>query len=807
VTEKEDKHAGSRVTALALYTAAGWVAVEILFAIRERLGLPEVLDDLALGIFIAGFVVTALTLATGRTRQYSPLVATGRVLAIATIGSATAFGIGIWLGNTEPASDIPSVAVLPCNYEGAEDHAFLGPAAAQEVHAKLARVAGVQIPAWRSVLKSVQVGEDERQIAEILRVTHLANCTITEAGDRIELATTIIDPEREAVLWSGRQTYASADLVFALSEISRGIADALSVRMTVDESDRLARAPTNNPEAYEHYLRARQAQGSSHWYVPNLMSALEIGEEEYELAMSHYRKAVELDPTFAEAWAGMATATRGYASNVKGEDRFGAALKSYGEQAYEYAERALSHDPCNAEALLLHHRTSWIATPEKQPPVADRVWQSDPAWRVEYERDIGAPRQAIDCEPNNAVAWRQLANIYSNFAIYPSVGNEYPAEQMRASLMKALALDPTNCRVQEYYISTFSDPFWAPRLEDRLSLDEKLQAIHSALLVNPDCSALYQLLADIAEGHGRLDEAIAWHMRRHELAPDNPNVGVCEIATRLNDLGFVEEAEAWAAKASDAGFYWCWEYDLECVQSREAFYSENCKAQRLDVAKEIMSSSWSTASPVIRVFKYRSAMYEAQTSDRLDLVRQWLDEGLEDIGSDDPVTILGKNPKRLISARHEGLELVPIFRDLGLDDAAERMLELCRRDPSDPKQVVFRMGQFLYVDARHRSLAGYKAEAIELLARALRLENKGWLDRYNLLFDRALDPLREDPVYAPQLEALIDEYYDWLAPARERTATALETGDWASLRTLIDESPDMLAVVDPEAGLATGRAK
>ena len=115
-------------------------------------------------------------------------------------------------------------------HEGVDDRAFLGPAAAEEVHAKLAKVAGVQIPAWRSVLKSVQVGEDHRRIAEILRVGHLANCTITEAGDQIELATTIIDPEKEAVLWSGRQTYASADLVYALSEISRGIADALRLK-------------------------------------------------------------------------------------------------------------------------------------------------------------------------------------------------------------------------------------------------------------------------------------------------------------------------------------------------------------------------------------------------------------------------------------------------------------------------------------------------------------------------------------------------------------------------------------------------
>ena len=809
MTGQKDSHEDGRNkstwTALALYAAAGWAAAEVLLAVRERYGLPDALDSIVLGVLLAGLAAIGLLFATGRLAQRSPLLYVSRVFGTAIVAALVALGVAAWLGLDDRANGIPSVAVLPCDYDGVQDHAFLGPAAAEEVHAKLARMAGVQIPAWRSVLKSVQVSEDHRRIAEILRVDHLANCTITEAGDRIELATTIIDPEKEAVLWSGRQTYASADLVYALGEISRGIADALSVRMTADESDRLARAPTNNPEAYEHYLRARQAQGSSHWYIPNLMSALEIGEEAYQLAMSHYQKAVELDPAFAEAWAGMATATRGYGRNVKGKDLWGAARQPFFKQAYEYAERALAHDPCNAEALLLHHHMSWIAAPEKEPPVADAVWQSDPAWSEAYERDIEAPRQAIECEPNNAVAWRELANIYSNFALYPSMGTEYPAEQMRAALMKALDLDPTNCRIQEYYINTFSDPFWAPRPEDRLTLDEKLQAIHSALLVNPDCSALYQMLADFAQVQGRHDEAIAWHMRRHELAPDNPNVGVCEIAWLLNELGFVEEAQTWADKANEAGFFWCWEYDLECEQSREAYFSEDCKAQRLEVAKEIMSSSWATASPAIRVFKYRSAMYEAQTSDRPDLVRQWLDEGLEDIGSDDPVAILGKNPKRLISARFQGQELVLIFRDLGLDDAAERMLELCRRDPDDPEQVTFSMDQFLWVDAQQRSLEGRKAEAMQLLAKSVRQHHEP--ERWVLLFNRTLDPLRDDPVYAPQLEALIKEYYDWLAPARERTAKALETGDWASLRTLIDETPDMLAVVEPEAGPDPGRTQ
>jgi tetratricopeptide (TPR) repeat protein len=788
-------------TALLLYLAIGWAAAEIFLTIRDRFALPEALDSVVLAIFISGFVAFALLQATGRAGRKSPLLYAGRLLAIAFAGSGIAIGLSAWLGQSEQAAELPSVAILPCDYEGIEDHAFLGPAAAEEVHAKLAKVAGIQIPAWRSVLKSVQVGEDKRQIAEILRVRHLADCRITEDAEGMELSASIIDSDTGTPVWSGRKIYASTDLVHALAEISLAITDALSVRLTVEESDRLNRAPTSNPEAYEYYLLARQAQGGSHWVKPGVSSAMAIGGKEYEVAMAYYRKAVGLDPAFAEAWAGMATATRGYGSNVKGEDRFGAALKSYGERAYEYAERSLEEDPCNAEALLLVLGLERIVSPKETPPPADRVRQTDPAWRERYERGIERIRHIIECEPNNATAWRDLANRYSNFAIYPSMGTEYPAEEMRAALMKALDLDPTNCGVQDYYIRTFRDPYWAPRPEDLFTLDETLAAIRSALLVNPECIALHHILSRIALEQGRVDEAIAWQMRTHELHPDNPNVATCEIGIHLAELGLLSEAEPWLQRGREAGFYACVEEDVECLipESRDTYFSQECKAQRLNTAEEMISSSWGTVSPTMMIFKYREAMEIAASAGRPDLVRKWLDDGLEMLGTDDPVAILGKNPKRLITARTEGLRLVPLFRDLGLHDAGERMLELCRRDPEDPDQIVFDMDKFLFVDAQHRSLAGRKAEAMELLTRAVREPQPMWVmlwpGRWELLTDPSLDPLRDDPVYGPQVEQLIEEQEAWLAPARERAAKALKTGDWASLRTLIDEPGVTLATV------------
>ncbi|UCC15286.1 MAG: tetratricopeptide repeat protein, partial [Gammaproteobacteria bacterium] len=385
--------------------------------------------------------------------------------------------------------------------------------------------------------------------------------------------------------------------------------------------------------------------------------------------------------------------------------------------------------------------------------------------------------------------------------LWPSAGTQIPAAEARTALKKAVSLDPTNCSIVAYYIGIFRHPVWAPRPEDRLTLEETKQAIRSALLVDPDCGDMYDILYRISVQLGRMDEAIAWKIRRYELDPDNVFIS-CRIGSDLARLGFLEEAQPWLDRANDSGqFYACIDRTFfECAESREAFFGERCMAYRLGIAEQLMASDYATASDRERVFKYRQALYEAQASDRPDLMRRWLDEGLEWLGTDDPVAILGKNPKRLISARHEGLDLVPIFRDLGLNDAADRMLELCRRDPGDPEQIVWGMDNSLYVDAKHRSLSGNKAEAWDLLSRAVRehqlAPGGAWHspDRWDLLFNRALDPLREDPVYGPKLEQLIEEYDAWLAPARERAAKALETGDWASLRTLIDEDVQIPSV-------------
>jgi tetratricopeptide (TPR) repeat protein len=470
--------------------------------------------------------------------------------------------------------------------------------------------------------------------------------------------------------------------------------------------------------------------------------------------------------------------------------QFGDEVRTADEQSKELARHALSIDPCTVDALFI------IAPLADDTDPMDQVYQTGPSWTEIYNQRMELIERAIECEPQNATAWLQMMFFHTFFPLWPNTGTEYPAEQARAALNKAYRLDPTNCWLAGIRITMLRSEFWAPRPEDVMSRDELKDTLRAALLVDPTCGFMYDILEAVNVSEARLDEAIAWKMLYHELAPQDPRIG-CRIAELFLELGLVEQAREWAARTDWPGCLT--EADIDCRQSRESYYSESCQADRIKQARDAIESDFASFNRRMLPFKYREALYLVGDTDRLDLARKWLEEGLQVMETDDPVALLNKNPKRLNTGRNEGLSLVPVFRDLGLADAANRQLELCRRDPSDPAQITFDEMKGQYLDARHRSLAGHKEEAMTLLTRAVR-EHQTWSlildwpspDRSDLMFDRALDPLREDPVYAPQLEQLLEEYDAWLAPARERAARAAETGDWASLRMFIDTPPEAL---------------
>ena len=153
--------------------------------------------------------------------------------------------------------------------------------------------------------------------------------SVRRTGDQIRLNAQLVDIATGGTLWANRFDRSTKEVFAVQDEISREIAKALGVQPSAAESERMARPPTANLEAYDYYLRAEQAARTGQ-------------RARLKQALTLYDKAVEVDPTFAEAFAGDARTTV-YVWRVSFNEIIQSAPAR--KRAYEKASRALELDP------------------------------------------------------------------------------------------------------------------------------------------------------------------------------------------------------------------------------------------------------------------------------------------------------------------------------------------------------------------------------------------------------------------------------------------------------------------------------
>jgi hypothetical protein len=134
-----------------------------------------------------------------------------------------------------------------------------------------------------------------RQIAEELGVTTILEGSVRKSGNRVRVVAQLIDASRDRHLWAERYDRELTDIFDLQSEIAECIATALETTLSADEKARLAKKPTDNLEAYNLYL-----QGRFYWakFTPTGINR----------AIDFFNQAVELDASYALAYAGLADA-------------------------------------------------------------------------------------------------------------------------------------------------------------------------------------------------------------------------------------------------------------------------------------------------------------------------------------------------------------------------------------------------------------------------------------------------------------------------------------------------------------------
>jgi TolB-like protein/Flp pilus assembly protein TadD len=248
-------------------------------------------------------------------------------------------------GTSAPAgaAGIPgkSIAVLPFeNLSDEKANAYFATGMQDEILTRLAGIRDLKVISRTSTEQYASHPPNLKIVAEQLGVATLLEGSVQRADGRVRINLQLIDARSDSHLWAQNYDRDLKDVFAVQSDVSEKVADALKAQLLPAESTRIARVPTNNPEAYDRFLRAeyfaRQFESTS------VKNPLETERKAAEL----YASAIEADPMFALAYAQLAY-VKGYAF-WRGEDRDPQAL----EAAREGAQKALALQPDLAEAHL-----------------------------------------------------------------------------------------------------------------------------------------------------------------------------------------------------------------------------------------------------------------------------------------------------------------------------------------------------------------------------------------------------------------------------------------------------------------------
>ena len=185
-----------------------------------------------------------------------------------------------------------SIAVLPFESLSEEKaNAYFAEGIQEEILTRLAKIADLKVISRTSTQQYQSKPGNLSEIAKQLGVAHIVEGSVQKAGDQVRVNVQLINAQTDAHLWADTYDRRLTDIFSVESEIAKAIAESLQAKLTGREEQALAVKPTNNPEAYDAYLRALA------------LEARIDSSNSPEKAISAYEEAVQLDPAFGLAWA------------------------------------------------------------------------------------------------------------------------------------------------------------------------------------------------------------------------------------------------------------------------------------------------------------------------------------------------------------------------------------------------------------------------------------------------------------------------------------------------------------------------
>jgi serine/threonine protein kinase/Flp pilus assembly protein TadD len=415
-----------------------------------------------------------------------------------------------------------SVAVLYFeNQSGAKEDEYFRDGITEDIVTELSKIAQLEIFPRSEMLQFRDKPVTAQQVSQKLGAAYVLEGSIRRAGNRVRITAQLVEASTRHSVWGERYDRQLEDVFAIQEEIARSIAQALRITLTPQEEKIIARKPTENPQAYDFYLRGRNY----------------THRENIEYALQMFEQAIELDPNFALAHAGIANLC-GLNYEIREQNQ------KWIDRGLAACDRATALAPDLPEVLVAHARLFYAQ--KKYPEAAlmaqrasERKPDCDGLWNIlgrayfasgRFEDAAALVERALECNGDD----------YNTYIPYDQslerLGRKKEAEQVRDRMTRVL----------------------------RQQLER----------VPEDVRARVLLATNLAYYGNDADEAIRHLKTAVALRPNDPNT-LYNAACTYGVLGRKAEALETVKKAFAAGYgntNWAsHDFDLSCLHDDPEF--------------------------------------------------------------------------------------------------------------------------------------------------------------------------------------------------------------------------------------------